>query len=180
MHLLAIDPATHMGLARWMAPDTFWSGVEVLEGATPAARLHHARDMLRRKLIAFQARGEAVDAVYCEDFRAQGWGAGASNAGTVEFLTMLKGIILEVGEATKTPVVLVVASTWRKSYLGTGKMSGGRAAWKKAVKEQCARLGIQVSGDDEAEAVGLLCHARSVNDPRFAVRVTPLFARSAA
>lgn len=43
---------------------------------------------------------------------------------------------------------------WRKHFLGTS--TGGRDALKKAAKDACALRGWPVTGDDEADAAGVL------------------------
>jgi hypothetical protein len=178
MHLLALDPSTKMGVARWRQGE-FWSGVEHLRGHEAGTRLCAARRFLVDKIEWAESIGAPITKVYAEDFHAGGWVHG-SNSTSVEFLTMLKGTILEACAATRTPVELVMPVKWRKTFLGMTKIRGGRNAWKQAALDQCRRMGLNPQDDNEAEAIGIAVHARCIHDPRFAVLSTRLFERRAA
>lgn len=183
MHLLAIDPAiVRMGLARWRSPGDFWSGVETLDGETIAKRLHCGRTLLRRKLVAFAERGEAVDAIYIEDFDAQAWSRGGnSNAHTLAALTKVQGMVEELGEELRLPVHLVAVSTWRKHFLGFGRAGKGQKVdWKKLAIQRCRQLGHNPKDHNEAEAIAVLDYARCLHDPRFGAASTELSRRGAA
>ncbi|WP_416355536.1 hypothetical protein ACLNGM_14955 [Aureimonas phyllosphaerae] len=57
--------------------------------------------------------------------------------------------------------VCIPAATWRKAFLGFARQPGwDRKAWKKAVREQCARERITVTNDDMADAVGIAIAAK--------------------
>ena len=180
-HILAIDPGTSMGVARWEAPAAIWSDTERLEGATVGQRLHHARAYLGRKFAAFEARSRPIDLVVIEDFHATGFARGEGNAKSNEFLTMLRGVLIEVSEAYRVPYAMVPAATWRKTFLGYGRAPKGSKGfpWKAKAVARCAALGWAPNRHDEAEALGILFHARTRAQPSFGVEATPLFSGAA-
>lgn len=172
LHLLAIDPATHMGIARFRAPGEITSGVVRLRAASVAERLAQAEDRLTDELRS----PPALTALYVEDFHGASFAhSGFSNAKAIEFLTMLKGIIMTTARRHAVPVHFVADVTWRKTFLGQGRVRGGRPATKAAAMERCRLLGWQPATDDEADALGLLYHAMCVHDPVFGSGSTDLF-----
>ncbi|MCF3935047.1 hypothetical protein L1787_16710 [Acuticoccus sp. M5D2P5] len=179
MHLLAIDPAARMGLARWRDPDVLWSGIYDLEGSTVGDRLEDARDFLNRKLLAFANKGEPVDAVYCEET----WQGKFSNPVTVKLQHKLEGIIEAVCARNKVRLQLVRPETWRGHFIGRSKAPKGvkdGTAWlKKAVRDRCRLLGWEVAFHDESDALGILDYARSQNSRAYQVMSTPLFSGAA-
>lgn len=76
----------------------------------------------------------------------------------------------------------VVIQSWRSTFLPGFRPLDLRSAgatkpqrdnhrrkqWKEAAKVRCARMGLDVASDDEAEAIGLLEHLRTIKDADFA------------
>ncbi|WP_146620019.1 hypothetical protein [Acuticoccus sediminis] len=186
MHLLSIDPASiKMGWARWRSPDEIRSGVETLGSSHDpmAERLNTAREFFLRKIQAFDDRGAPFDAIYVEDFDAEAWQRGGkSNAKTREALTKIQGMLEELGVATRTPVEFVAVGTWRKHFLGIGKVGRGKKApnWKHLAVQRCRQLGWSPKDHNEAEALAILDYARHMKDRPFAASSGPLFAGRAA
>lgn len=181
LHILAIDPASrNVGVARWLVGSDPWAGTWRLTGEGVGERLHDLRESLVRKLEAFRDRGAPITSVYIEDFHLSGFASRGTTAQSLTVLTQVQGVILEACAGHGVPAHRVMASTWRKTFLGAGKLAGGSKALKAAAREQCARLGIKVDSADAAEAVGILWHGRCVEDPLWAATgATRLFRRTA-
>jgi hypothetical protein len=180
-HVIALDPGTALGVARWRAPDEVWSGTVKLEGKSVGARLNFAASYLADKVEAFADRGEPITAIFAEDFQGEAFRRhrkGASSNAAVEFLTMLKGIILAVGVGKGVPVELVSAATWRRTFLPK-PLPHGRDALKAAAVAEAKRRGWKPTTSDQAEALGLAHHARCTLDPAYAAASTELFRRAA-
>lgn len=66
------------------------------------------------------------------------------------------GAIMGVVGAYNLPFEVITPSTWRKAFLGPVSRKGmDRNAWKQAVRQRCDLLGIVVTNDDMADAVGV-------------------------
>lgn len=70
----------------------------------------------------------------------------------------------------------VATSTWRKHFLGRGDLGGDEA--KRRAVTLCCQLGPGWACTDhnEAEAQGIYAYAKSILQPGWAYRSTPLFA----
>jgi len=71
----------------------------------------------------------------------------------------LEGLVcaaVAIVAAYRIPWETIDSQTWRKGFLGTGRMPGrDRAGWKKAAVDRCRSLKIDVKNSDAAEAVGI-------------------------
>lgn len=66
------------------------------------------------------------------------------------------GALSGIVGAFQIPFEMIAPVTWRKQFLGFGTRPGWtRKDWKKAVRERCAQLRINVTNDDMADAVGI-------------------------
>jgi len=78
------------------------------------------------------------------------------NAGTSMLLNQFTGAAVGVIAAYRVPYEAIAPETWRKQFLGFGRHAGWqRKDWKRAAREKCDQLRIQVSNDDAADAVGV-------------------------
>jgi hypothetical protein len=78
------------------------------------------------------------------------------NPAAVILPNQLAGAVLAVVGAYQIPWHAITEGTWRKQWLGFGRQRGwDRKMWKKAVREKCDQLGIVVTNDDQADAVGV-------------------------
>jgi hypothetical protein len=152
------------------------SGVAVFEpSGKPGTRFREARQWLVR---AIQSNG--VEVVVKEG--AAGPMMGKTNAATLEFLTYLHGMTLEVASTLGVDVVDMPISTWRSLALGIGKAPKHIAAdrrrqwWKRQAIAKCEQMGWPVKGDDEAEACCIAIAYRLRTDRTFAINATPLLA----
>lgn len=60
------------------------------------------------------------------------------------------------------PFECIAPVTWRVQFLGFGRRPGWqRKDWKKAVRERCHQLKINVTNDDMADAVGIAFAAKA-------------------
>lgn len=86
-------------------------------------------------------------------------------AGQVDDLTInpnalqLEGLVcaaVAIIAAYRVPWETIPSATWRKAFLGAGRMPGrDRAGWKRAAVDRCRALRIDVKNADAAEAVGI-------------------------
>ncbi|MEO3387343.1 hypothetical protein [Mesorhizobium sp. CAU 1741] len=66
------------------------------------------------------------------------------------------GALAAIIGAYQIPFETIAPVTWRKQFLGFGTHKGwARKDWKKAVRERCRQLKIDVTNDDMADAVGI-------------------------
>lgn len=63
-------------------------------------------------------------------------------------------IIVKLCHNLNIPCDDVAISTWRKSFLGSGKISGKEAKSQCMIK--CEQMGLEFEGDDECEAMGIM------------------------
>ncbi|WP_226576479.1 RuvC family protein [Acuticoccus sediminis] len=177
MHLLSLDPAAKTGIARWQdGMRDPWSDVWTLDGKDIGGRANDLRVQLTRKLIAFADRGERVDAVYAEE----AWVGPKTNPNTAAILHKYEVAIEMACISTKTPLRLIRSQTWRKTFFGAGRGTGSRAKQKATSIEMCRLMGWSPRDDNQADALGILYHARCTHDPEYAWRSTSLFAGRAA
>ena len=173
LHLIALDPAQKCGVARWRTGmNAPWSDVWKLEGADAGARANDLRITLTRKLLAFRERGESVDAVYAEE----AWVGPKTNPKTAAILHKYEVAIEMACISARTQLHLLRSQTWRKTFFGSGKGTGRRAKQKATSIEMCRLMGWDPRDDNEADALGILYHARCTFDPEYAWRSTSLFA----
>ncbi len=78
------------------------------------------------------------------------------NPASVILPSELTGAILGQLGICGLPWCAIPEGTWRKSFLGFGRQKGwARADYKKAARERCEMLSIDVSNNDMADAVGV-------------------------
>ena len=78
------------------------------------------------------------------------------NAGTSLLLNQLTGAAAAIIRAYGIPFDVIASTTWRKQFLGFGTHKGWqRKDWKRATRERCQQLRINVTNDDQADAVGV-------------------------
>ena len=86
----------------------------------------------------------------------------AMNPASIILPNQLTGAVMAIIGAYRIPWHTVPSSTWRKCFLGFARKPGwSRKDWKRAVREQCDMLGIHVTNDDSADAVGTAFSAPS-------------------
>lgn len=78
------------------------------------------------------------------------------NPNSVILPNQLTGAVMAVLAAFKLPWVSIHEEGWRKQFLGFGRKKGWtKKDYKRAVRERCDMLGIVVTNDDMADAVGV-------------------------
>lgn len=82
-------------------------------------------------------------------------GSPTVSAEVLQFLQMVKGILVETACRLKLPVEGYRTQSWRKTALGHGRVEEP----KKAMKLRAAQLGYPTESEDEADAIGILLHA---------------------
>jgi len=88
----------------------------------------------------------------------------------------LAAIAEQVAEERRVEVVELAVNTVRKHFIGHGRARNP----KTLVKRRCGQLGWIVRDDHQADAAALWCYAKSIRDPKWAPRGTPLFGRQEA
>lgn len=79
------------------------------------------------------------------------------NPASVILPNQLTGAILGQIGICKLPWCTIPELTWRKSFLGFARKKGwSRPDYKKAARQRCELLGVNVTNDDMADAVGVL------------------------
>lgn len=78
---------------------------------------------------------------------------GFTNHDTTMLTIGLFAIVCGIVKCKGIPLVTVAPQTWRKSFLGSGKLK--RTEAKKAARDVCARMGWSAQTDDEADAAGI-------------------------
>lgn len=92
---------------------------------------------------------------------------GGSGLNAVISSNQLVGAVSSVCGIKAVPFVTIAPATWRRAFLGFSRQPGwGRREWKKAVREQCAREKIEVTNDDQADAVGIAIAAKNTDTYR--------------
>lgn len=77
------------------------------------------------------------------------------NPDTMSFLLKIAGILGYVAADMRIPVEEYASASWRKSFLGHGRVDDP----KKAARLRAKQLGYDVEIDDESDAIGILFHA---------------------
>jgi hypothetical protein len=98
---------------------------------------------------------------------------------TILLLVGLHGIFTGAARSRQIPVMVVAAASWRKHFLGTSKMEGGRGALKAEAMRRCRWLKWDAPDDNAADAAGIFNWAESQIAPEIATRSEPLFAGTA-
>ena len=176
-HILALDPSSKMGWARWRpGMDAPVSGCKLLDAKRLGTRAHEAREWLRITIIS-----NDIDLVVRETRLVS---MGQTNAFADPWLYYLQIMIEEVAHALGVPVEDAPVQSWRKVFLGAAVApkhivkDRRRNWWKRQAIARCGELGWPVKTDDEAEACGILYWIRCQHDPQFAANSIGLFARA--
>ena len=81
---------------------------------------------------------------------------GGSGMNAVISSNQMVGAVSAIIGAYRIPFETITSGTWRKQFLGFGRRPGWqRKDWKRAARERCAQLRINVTNDDQADAVGI-------------------------
>lgn len=82
--------------------------------------------------------------------------ASGSGLNAVISSNQMVGALSAIIGAYRIPFETIAPVSWRKQFLGFGTRPGWqRKDWKKAVRERCTQLRINVTNDDMADAVGI-------------------------
>lgn len=158
MRILALDPATNMGVADGLA------------GGTPAlsvVRLRHSPEDEAEDL--FGRAGEWLwrrivlgkpDVLAIEQPIPPMKMRGVTSYAMTKLSHGLYGALIGIAKAAGAEIMPVHIATWRKCVLGKGNMPGVDA--KRAMMEQCRRLGWPAETHDAAEAGGIHIYASGV------------------
>lgn len=161
--MLALDLATKTGWALWKPDSPVTSGAETFPKELGEFALSFER-WLSAKVTACNVGCIVVEAP-------------VPVRGTTKLDTLLKlhgahVLVRLVAQKLKVPIRSIHLSTWRVHFIGVTHAPAAilsksrRRTWlKKAVMEECARRGWEVTTDDEADARGLLDCARTTITP---------------
>ena len=179
MHILAIDPATHTGFARFAS-----GSVSLVSDIVSFDEELGAFNRQYRRWLTDQIKRYGISEVVIE--------AAILPTGNTNIVTLKKAYAInmnthDIAKHLGCSVTEVQNGTWRAHFLcgrmppkehrGRGKLS---AWYKQAVKQRCAERGWRVRDDNEADALGILDWARAQRDPAYAVHSTPLFEQAAS
>lgn len=172
-YIIGIDPATNAGFCHGRVGEKptllaarFRKGNETEEQLYGAATCFFATFLktITPDLIAIEAPIMAT------------WGK--TNANTTSVTRGLYAIFTGIAVCKGIPLIRAEISTWRKYFLGNGRLKGDVA--KARCVALCAQMGWTAPTHDAAEAAGIFCWAESQIAPRQATRIEPLFAGRAA
>jgi len=174
--IMALDVATNTGVAWWnirshhsaIQTRTIKLKSETHEQkAAEAGRLF--RELLREvrpHFVSIEAPLKAVARFKKKGkpdiFGAPGEESTTINPASVILPNQLTGALLGQIGICGLPWVMISEETWRKCFLGYGRKKGwSRDDYKRAVRQQCEMLGIDVPNNDVADAVGVLWATQS-------------------
>lgn len=188
--VLAFDQSTHCGWSllspEMKAPK--WGVLELRVGAdgdeTPMWR------MLRRH-IEWAVTEEGVTHVFLEQPMMPNKNNPATIHGQRQWM-MVAVIQDETDRLLGRSAEAVPTSSWRKLFLGMGKLNQGHLApgdklgnhnhrtktWKKTAMSECANRGWYVDNDNAADALGIGVYGLSCISQTFLVQQGPLFRRA--
>ena len=174
MIILALDIATKTG---WAVYDTSKppSAIRVGVIATSGETHEQKAALLAQKLVDL-IKAEKPQVVWIEEpvrnvmpqkrVRKDAFGEheeSTINAGTALLVNQLTGAAIAIVAGMRLPWGTVASGTWRKTFLGFGRQRGWtRKDWKNAAREKCGQLGIVVTNDDQADAVGVAFAAAGI------------------
>jgi Holliday junction resolvasome RuvABC endonuclease subunit len=170
--ILAIDPATNSGWAhkaRQGAPPTY--GAVMIDGKN-ARFLYNFRGWM----VAIMGRLQPDSIYYEPPF--------VGKINSIKKLYQLQGVLELTALDAGLPCKAAAVQSWRSHFLGKGWSLKGlpkdsrRRELKAAVRQQCKILGWPTTGDDEADALGILDYACAVE--RWGAAPAGLFAAGAA
>lgn len=153
--ILAVDQNTKSGIA------------EGVPGAVPRLETVNFRrdetdtpeDLYERALFYFadRFRTDPPGLIAVERVVPPSAAQGATNHNTTLITLGIYAIIIGVARCKSIPLRIVAVSSWRKSFLGNGKLPGATA--KREAVKLCQRLGWSAPDHNAAEAAGLWHHA---------------------
>lgn len=158
MRILAIDPGTVMGVADGHAGGTpMLTVVRLRRKPEDEAEdlFGRAGEWLWRRIVLGKP-----DVLAIEQPVPPGKMKGFTNYQTTKISHGLYGVLIGVAKAAGAEVMPVHIASWRKCVLGKGNMPGADA--KRAMMEQCRRLGWPAETNDSAEAAGIHQYASGV------------------
>lgn len=149
--ILAIDQNTKSGIA------------EGLPGATPRLETINFRrdetdtpeDLYERALFYFadRFRADPPGLVAIERVVPPSAAQGFTNHNTTLITLGIYAIVIGVVRCKSIPLRTVAVSTWRKAFLGSGKLTGDVA--KREAVRLCGRLGWDAPDHNAAESAGI-------------------------
>jgi hypothetical protein len=163
LNILALDLSKRStGWAVWTGASErpqygHWQlGSEFTSDGQTYAKLHQNLSELRM-LARF-------DALYYEQPLNQAALTGHTNVDTLRVLTGLAAHAESFGYALGLRIVKSVnIASWRKDFIGSQKRGTKRQTLKDVTIERCRQLGFNPRRDDEADAIGILDYACSLN-----------------
>lgn len=88
--------------------------------------------------------------------------AAGSGLNAVISSNQMVGACAAIIGAYNIPFECIAPVTWRTQFLGFGRRTGwARKDWKRAVRQRCQQLRIEVTNDDMADAVGIAFAAKA-------------------
>lgn len=158
MRLLAIDPATVTGVADGLAGGTPMLTVIRLRTSpddTAEDIFGRAGEWLWRRLVLGKP-----DVMAIEQPIPPARMKGKTNYQMTKISHGIYGTMIGIAKAAGVEVLPVHIASWRKCVLGKGNMPGADA--KRAMMEQCRRLGWPTETHDGAEAAGIHIYASGI------------------
>ena len=170
--MLALDPASVTGFAYGAPDDT----PEI--GSVKFSREHDVRaDVFGRAVAWWRMRMQtrAPHLLVIEPPIPPGDLWGRSNYDATVILHGLYAIFTGLATEQKIPVIEAPTATWRRYFLGRGKLP--RAEAKLAAKRLCRHLkwGDEKSDDNACEAAGIWAWGCAQAEPKLSQRIEPLF-----
>lgn len=174
MKILAIDPATKTGFARY----DFKTGELVSDVVSFDTELGAFNRQFRKWLLS-QIKGFGITDVVIE--------AAILPQGNTNITALKKAYAInmnthDIAKSLGCSLTEVQVGSWRSHFLNGRKVpkehqaAGKKSRWlKKAVIERCSERGWETRDNNEADSLGILDWARAQLDPTYAVNSTPLF-----
>ena len=172
--VIGIDPATNTGICEGRVGETPTLSAQRFRVSSK----DEIEDVFGRATFFFAdfLRTRTPDLVAIE---TPVWvSGGLTNADTVTLTRGLYGIISGIVKAKRLTIMRAPVPTWRKYFLGSGKLPGADA--KRECQRVCGYLKWDAPTEDAAEAAGIWSWGCSQVDPKHAHRVEPLLARLSA
>ena len=158
MRILALDPATNMGVADGLAggvPKLSVVRLRLKPEDEAEDLFGRAGEWLWRRIVLGKP-----DVLAIEQPIPPMKMKGVTSYQMTKISHGLYGALIGIAKAAGAEVMPVHIATWRKCVLGHGRMPGADA--KRAMMEQCRRLGWAAETHDAAEAGGIFVYASGV------------------
>lgn len=161
MHRLAIDPSTNAAWALLLDGQVIplCGSWDLGEGLTPGAYFLALGQFITGLRRHYGIDGEPLQ-IIIEDNSLNAVGSSTSKHLAESWV----GVVELYAEAKKLPrPIAVPVNSWRSAFIGRSaapkeiKEYAARKKWiKQAVMHECARRGLSVANDNEADAIGIL------------------------